>query len=320
MKTTNLTLLIALSIFLLLPVGCGNNKQDNTKQKTDMHEHVYACPMHPDVKGKEGDKCSKCGMLLEHMDESPKTGTYRMELKSIPELPEKSQKVKLQFTPKNLDNKDEMVALDVEHDKKLHIIIVNDDLTFFDHIHPDFQSSGSYDIDYTFPDGGNYLIYADYKPTNGSHITDKISYKVNGAPPAPVTYSTARLEDRIGDYVIQLVITGGNVFSNETSKIQVVIRKNNKEISANTLDNYLGAKAHTVMIGLSQKDFLHVHPGVMDNRLDLQTVFEQPGIYRAWVQFQDHGVLMTADFVLDVMQGQKSKSENHHDHSGGHMH
>jgi hypothetical protein len=35
--------------------------------KTDtLHVQVYACPMHPEVTGKEGDKCSKCGMALVH--------------------------------------------------------------------------------------------------------------------------------------------------------------------------------------------------------------------------------------------------------------
>lgn len=28
-------------------------------------EHVFACPMHPEITGKEGDKCSECGMDLE---------------------------------------------------------------------------------------------------------------------------------------------------------------------------------------------------------------------------------------------------------------
>ena len=37
--------------------------------KTDtMHVHVYACPMHPEITGKEGDKCPKCGMALVHHD------------------------------------------------------------------------------------------------------------------------------------------------------------------------------------------------------------------------------------------------------------
>ncbi len=35
--------------------------------KTDtIHAHVFSCPMHPEVTGKEGDKCPKCGMALEH--------------------------------------------------------------------------------------------------------------------------------------------------------------------------------------------------------------------------------------------------------------
>ena len=27
-------------------------------------EPLYACPMHPEVKGKKDEKCSKCGMKL----------------------------------------------------------------------------------------------------------------------------------------------------------------------------------------------------------------------------------------------------------------
>jgi Heavy metal binding domain len=29
---------------------------------------VYVCPMDPEIKGKKGDKCSKCGMKLVHKD------------------------------------------------------------------------------------------------------------------------------------------------------------------------------------------------------------------------------------------------------------
>ena len=33
-----------------------------------LHIHVFSCPMHPEITGKEGDKCPKCGMALEHRD------------------------------------------------------------------------------------------------------------------------------------------------------------------------------------------------------------------------------------------------------------
>ena len=63
-------------------MACENNKQAETAKtptvttetkadvKTDtiQHVHVYACPMHPEITGKEGDKCPKCGMALVHKD------------------------------------------------------------------------------------------------------------------------------------------------------------------------------------------------------------------------------------------------------------
>jgi hypothetical protein len=39
------------------------NTQTSISSKPDM-ETIYACPMHPEIKGKKGDKCSKCGMSL----------------------------------------------------------------------------------------------------------------------------------------------------------------------------------------------------------------------------------------------------------------
>ncbi len=39
------------------------------KTDTMMHVHTYACPMHPEITStKDGEKCSKCGMLLVHND------------------------------------------------------------------------------------------------------------------------------------------------------------------------------------------------------------------------------------------------------------
>lgn len=38
------------------------------KTDTTKHVHVFACPMHPEVTGKEGEKCPKCSMALEHKD------------------------------------------------------------------------------------------------------------------------------------------------------------------------------------------------------------------------------------------------------------
>ncbi len=37
----------------------------NNKLNTmENHEEMYACPMHPEITGKMGEKCSKCDMKL----------------------------------------------------------------------------------------------------------------------------------------------------------------------------------------------------------------------------------------------------------------
>lgn len=74
---------IFLSLIMLSLTACNSksNKTESTKptepQKTETTEKVvdttaetkpvtqlYSCPMHPEVKGKKGSECPKCGMAL----------------------------------------------------------------------------------------------------------------------------------------------------------------------------------------------------------------------------------------------------------------
>jgi hypothetical protein len=67
--------LIILALAATTWTACGHatstNEQAHTHATGDStatqasEELAYACPMHPEVTGKEGDKCSKCGMYLE---------------------------------------------------------------------------------------------------------------------------------------------------------------------------------------------------------------------------------------------------------------
>lgn len=75
--------LIALGISILFWSGCATGDpasaeprtNSGTQKDTAAHQHhesddevVYACPMHPEVTGKEGDSCPKCGMDLEKVE------------------------------------------------------------------------------------------------------------------------------------------------------------------------------------------------------------------------------------------------------------
>ena len=62
------TLIFVLSLFLA--VSTTTSAQSSSKpSKEEAQKTTYSCPMHPKVTGKQGDKCSKCGMDLTKTDE-----------------------------------------------------------------------------------------------------------------------------------------------------------------------------------------------------------------------------------------------------------
>ncbi len=73
-----ITILVPCLFFVVqLLASCGNKKEStetgHDHAKMDSTSMTYACPMHPEVTGKEGDKCSKCGMKLEAVKSADST-------------------------------------------------------------------------------------------------------------------------------------------------------------------------------------------------------------------------------------------------------
>ena len=70
-------LILATSLFLfsgsLVFTSCGNseNTEKHEHMESNSAEDVYACPMHHNITGKKGDKCSECGMDLTNTKTAP---------------------------------------------------------------------------------------------------------------------------------------------------------------------------------------------------------------------------------------------------------
>ncbi len=319
------TAVIAIGVITFF-AACNNSGTAKTETTDSTHleathngDHVYACPMHPEVTGKEGDSCPKCGMKLEHNDNAAAPGNVAMEFSINPATANPNQEVTLIMTPKNKVNAAEKVALDVEHTKKIHLILVNEDLSWFDHIHPEFNTDGSYSVKEKFPAAGKYTLFADYKPSGGNHTVDVLNVNVVGTAPAAKTYGADKLAGDAGDgFSVKLSAEGGKFLTNMPMHINGVVMQNGKEVDVNTLEDYLGAKAHMVVVSLADKKYLHVHPGVEGAKFDLHTTFEKPGVYRGWIQYQSKGKVYTSDFVFNVAEGKAAdmKDMKHDEHEG----
>ena len=334
LKTVMIGLGIGSALVLSSCGGSETNHDHSHHPHEDGSEHVFACPMHPEVTGKVGDKCPKCGMELEHNDNAGKSNgqTYLMKFLATPTQLEVGKEGVLSFTPQIKGKENQAVPLDIVHEKKLHLIVASKDLSYFEHIHPEYQEDGSYQINvlgadktYTngkgqhetkFDVGGDYMLFADYAPTGGTHQLEKIPLSVKGTASKKVTYSKENLSVNTDGYTVSLVADGGKWLTNQAMHIKAVIKKGNQDLDANSFENYLDAKSHMVVLRTETFEYLHVHPEVENGALDLHTTFEKEGIYRGWLQFKIDGKVHTADFVLDVKKGSaETKTESHDSHS-----
>ncbi len=329
----------ALSILFFSFTACNNeasNKSgsDSTHTATnETHQHAYRCPMNCEngkTYDKEG-KCPVCGMELEHFDGEDNGLTYKMHYVSNPATFNAGEAATLSFTPRVVGKETEAVALDLQHEKKIHLIVVSDDLSHFEHIHPDYQADGSYQIkvlpksqsftdgpgknETRFENGGDYYLFADYKPTGGAHQVEKVLLKVNGNRRQRVEFKNEKLSGTSGNYTLQLSVAGGKFITGTPLHLTGAILKDGKQIDANSLENYLGAKAHMVVLSVDEKEYLHVHPDVADGKLDLHTSIKKPGTYRGWIQFQADGKIHTVDLTIKATTGSaediKKASEAH---------
>ena len=314
-KITTAMCAIAASLFLASCNNSGNKENSTTKTEEhehaegEHHEHTFACPMHPEVTGHEGEKCSKCGMSLVHSDGTATAGNFEMQFTSSPQTIEAGKPATLAFTPKNKDNESAAVPLEVQHEKKIHLIVVSEDLSWFNHIHPEYQADGSYNVEETFPNGGNYFLYADYKPSGSTHKLDRIDLTVKGKTLPAKAYTTIQNTAVSDGYTVTLKPDDGKFISNKAIHFDGVFTKNGKSFDVNQLQNYLGAKGHMVGINTETKEYVHLHPEVEGVILHFHTSFEKAGTYRVWLQFMAEGKLHTVDFLIKVEQGEATTTD-----------
>lgn len=281
-------------------------KQHHTAHNNNM----YSCPMHPDVTGKKGDKCPKCGMELVPVLENS-SAKVDVTLHTLPQVIEAGTSAKLIFKFKE---NDQNAPLDIAHEMKVHLMVVDEDLTWFHHIHPKEQTDSTYIVSETFPKGGKYILFTDHKPQGAAQAVDKKEVTVKGNSDSNKANFTPKFVSVVNGYTATLE-NGNNLKTNKTQLLEISIEKDGKKLSENDIEPYLGATAHIAMIGKEDKEFLHIHP-ISDKRFPIyaETHINKQGIYRLWVEFQTNGKVHTADFTVNVLRGDEDHQEGAHHH------
>jgi hypothetical protein len=185
----------------------------------------------------------------------------------------------------------------VEHEKRLHLVLVRRDGSGFQHVHPEMAADGTWSVPLTLPEAGSYRVFADFKPENGPKTTLGADVQVPG-PYEPRQHLADSRTSTVDGYEVEL---SGDLTAGAESVATVQVTKDGKPVT--DLQPYLGANGHLVALRAADLAYLHVHPQESTGRgPEVKFAVEVPtgGRYRLFLDFQHEGKVRTAEFTLST--------------------
>ncbi|MGH3788576.1 MAG: hypothetical protein ACRDRG_18985 [Pseudonocardiaceae bacterium] len=208
-----------------------------------------------------------------------------------------------------------VTAFDVEHDKRMHLIIVRRDTTGFQHVHPEMAADGTWSVPLTLPAAGSYRAFADFTPTGGEGLTLGTDLSVPG-PFEPVAHRPSRTAV-VDGYQVTL---SGDLVAGQASPLTLLVSREGQPVT--DLQPHLAAYGHLVALREGDLAYLHVHPdgapgeGRTASGPEIEFVAEVPsaGSYRLFLDFSHGGVVRTAEFTVPTGPATTGGAP----HEGGH--
>ncbi|GGG61363.1 hypothetical protein [Paenibacillus radicis (ex Gao et al. 2016)] len=193
-------------------------------------------------------------------------------------------------------------AFDTVHEKKMHLIIVSKDLSYFSHIHPDYEGGGQFSITTSLPAAGEYKWIADFKLQGGSALNRSEWMTVQGKAPALKTIVPDEQLVKTVDGK-QVTLSIDHLMANMELSLNFHIADATTKKPIDNLQPYLGAVGHVVILSEDAEQYLHVHPTEEQSSgpdAVFKTTFPHSGVYKIWGQFQQDGKVFTVPFVVKV--------------------
>jgi hypothetical protein len=181
---------------------------------------------------------------------------------------------------------------DVEHARRMHLIVVRRDLSGFQHLHPKQTADGGWEVPLELAEAGSYRVFADFS-SGGESRTLGTDLQVGGmfdVRRLPHPESTAVTDS---GYEVRFEESGG--------EIQFTVFDDGRQVR--DIEPYLGARGHLVALREGDLAYLHVHPqSEASEGSDIRFGVEYPsrGRYRLFLQFKLDGRVHTAAFTREV--------------------
>lgn len=190
---------------------------------------------------------------------------------------------------------------EVTHEQKVHLIVVRDGLDQFAHLHPDIDAAGNMTVSYTFPTGGTYLLFADYKQAGQPATVARATVKVAGDAPAAPSL-TPTVPTNLETNGLRATVEVTNAKAGAESRLTFVLDDGTGK-RVTDLQPYMGAMGHLVVLSADGKEYVHAHPAdakAANGTVAFAVHFTSPGLYKGWGQFRRGGAVRVVPFVVKV--------------------
>jgi rRNA maturation protein Nop10 len=325
-KRRHFTVIVLLVLLLTVCLSIAFTQGSAPEQET-----AWVCPMHPDYTMDIAGTCPRCGMNLVHSAPFD-VRDYQLDFRSVPALVKPGQKTTLRFQIRHPGTGEVVRNFELVHERQYHLFLISQNMEYFQHIHPEEQTDGTWTIDVTLPKPGYYKVLSDFLPSGGAsqfiaHPLVTAGYagdlEADGAHLVPDTNLTKSVDDITAtlSYDPPQFVVGLYGHLN----FHLTDTATGRPIT--DLQTYLGAFGHTLIMSEDMVDYVHSHPldilampdddggppvFLIPPGADLEKLrggpdvtFEglmpKPGRYRAWTQFRRNGKIHTFAFTFTAV-------------------
>lgn len=292
-------------------------------------ETAYVCPMHADFTSDTPGACQICGMAL--VIATPyDVRDYTLTLTTTPAVVKAGEKARLRFAVTHPGSGETVKEFQTVHDRQYHLFVISQDMSVFEHIHPEQQADGAWAIDVVLPKPGYYKLLSDFLPTRGAaqFIARPL---VTAGFAGDLASSSARLapdttlSKTVDDLTVTVTYQPDRFVAGQYSHLMFYLTDATTGRPVTDLQTYLGAFGHTLIMSEDMMDYVHSHPLELEDfdpelgprpfmlppdvdpetlRGGPEVVFEglmpKSGRYRAWTQFRRHDKIHTVAFTFEA--------------------
>lgn len=216
-------------------------------------------------------------------------------------------------------------GITINHERILHMVIISEDFQIFAHLHPEdlgtvtqeMINEAKFDIRYTFPRSGRYLIAVD-TALGENHISGRLYADVKGSPAmVGPKYECYALEQNFKGYWVKLSLSSKTINAGVETELRYNISRDGKPVT--DLETYLAAAMHLAIVNKDLSNFTHTHglvPGAsshhptghihgkFDERFGPDIVarvtFPEKGTYNLFGEIKHNGNVILTEFTLTV--------------------